>query len=305
MKPTTMRLLVVVTWLTACSAFGQNYTISTFAGSRLPIPNISGAQANLGFVHAVAANAVGDIFIVEESYPIVVRVDHITGLLSVVAGNGTSGFSGDNGPATSAQLSAPAGVAADSAGNLYIVDWNRIREVSNGVITTVVGNGTSGFGGGNWPAVSAQLNFPSGIAVDSTGNLYISDANRVRKVSNGVITTVAGMPVFGTGFSGDNGPATSAELSEPTGLAVDSAGNLYIADTGNNRIRKVSDGVITTVAGGGTGADNGPATDAALNLILPSSGVAVDAAGNLYIGEPDRIRKVSNGVITTVAGGGN
>ena len=306
MKLTKMRLLVVLAWLTACSAFGQNYTISTFAGSGLPILNIPGAQASLGFVHAVAANAAGDVFIIEESYPIVVRLDHITGILSLIAGNGTSGFSGENGPATSAQLSSPSGLAVDSAGNLYIADTGnrRIRKISNGVITTVAGNGTLGFSGDNGPAISAQLNFPFGVAVDSTGNLYISDANRIRKISNGVITTAAGISGFPGGFSGDNGPATSAQLSEPTGLAVDSAGNLYIADTGNNRIRKVSNGVITTVAGGGTGGDNGPATNAALNLILPSSGVAVDSAGNLYIGEPDRIRKVSNGVITTVAGGG-
>ena len=154
------------------------------------------------------------------------------GVITTVAGNGTAGFSGDNGPATSAQLNHPLGVAVDSAGNLYIADYwnNRIRKVSNGVITTVAGNGNAGFSGDNGPATSAQLNYPTGVAVDSAGNLYIADShnNRIRKVSNGMITTVAGNGT--SGFSGDNGPATSAQLYAPEGVAVDAAGNLYIAD---------------------------------------------------------------------------
>jgi uncharacterized protein (TIGR03437 family) len=243
----------------------------------------------------------------------VLRLDATTGILTPVAGNGTRGFSGDNGPATSAQLSGPSGFAVDSAGNLYIVDqFNyRVREVSSGVITTVAGNGTHGFSGDNGPATSAQLNFgnggyPNGIAVDSAGNLYIADSGnaRIRKVSNGVITTVAG--AGGYGSLGDNGPATSAYLNQPQGIAVDSAGNLYIADWQDNRIRKVANGVITTVAGNGTrgySGDNGLATTA--QLAYPQ-GVAVDSAGNLYIADTSnsRIRKVSNGVIATVAGDG-
>ncbi len=132
----------------------------------------------------------------------------------------------------------------DSAGNLYIADTdnNRIRKVSNGVITTVAGNGTQGFSGDNGPATSAQLYIPGGVAVDSAGNLYIADTynNRIRKVSNGVITTVAGNGTVG--FGGDNGPATSAQLNTPVAVAVDSAGNLYIADTNNNRIRLLTPG---------------------------------------------------------------
>jgi uncharacterized protein (TIGR03437 family) len=232
-----------------------------------------------------------------------------------VAGNGTPGLSGDNGPATSAQLLSSIGVAVDSAGNLYIADTgnNRIRKVSNAVITTVAGNGTHetpGLSGDNGPATSAQLNQPVGVAVDSAGNLFIADAlnNRIRKVSNGTITTVAGSGAYGIlqggAFSGDNGPATSAQLSYPEGVAVDSAGNAYIADTFNNRIRKVSNGIITTAAGGGSSlGDNGPATNAQLNQPI---GVAVDSVGNLYIADTvnQRIRKVSNGLITTVAGNG-
>jgi len=285
---------------------GQTYTISTFAGG--PPANIPGTSASLLTVAFVAADSAGNVFFATQDT--VMRLDATTGNLTPVAGNGTCCFSGDNGPATSAQLNGPAGVAVDSAGNLYIADQNnyRIRKVSNGVITTVAGNGTHGFSGDNGPATSAQLNlynggYPIGIAVDSAGNLYISDSGnlRIRKVSNGVITTVAGN---GTqGFSGDNGPATSAQLSAG-GVAVDSAGNLYIADTLNSRIRRVTNGVITTVAGNGTSGfsgDGGPATSAEL---ADPQGVAVDSAGNLYIADYARIRKVSNGVITTVAGNG-
>jgi sugar lactone lactonase YvrE len=237
----------------------------------------------------------------------VLRLDATTGVLTLVAGNGTYGFSGDNGPATNAQLNGPVGVTLDSAGDLYIADQgnNCIRKVSGGVITTVAGNGTLGFSGDNGPATNAQLNYPVGVAVDPAGNLYIADLEnfRIRKVSNGVITTVAGNGT--AGFSGDNGPATNAQLNYPAGVAVDPAGNLYIADLENFRIRKVSNGVITTVAGNGTGGfsgDNGPAVSARLDF----GGVAVDPAGNVYIADSgtSRIRKVSNGVIATVAGNG-
>ncbi len=265
--------------------------------------NIPGTSAGLGNVGGVAVDSAGNVFIVASDYNIVLRLDAKTGVLSLVAGTGTAGFSGDSGPATGARLDGPEGIAVDSAGNLYIADTynNRIREVSNGVIATVAGGGS--FLGDNGPATSAHLGNPNGVAVDSAGNLYIADTadSRIRKVSNEAISTVAGN---GTpGFSGDNGPATSAELDLPEGVAVDSAGNLYIADSINNRVRKVSNGVITTVAGNGTfglSGDKGPATSAELD---DPYGVAVDAAGNFYVTD-NGIRKVSNGVITTVAGNG-
>jgi uncharacterized protein (TIGR03437 family) len=304
-----MRLRTIVFLLTIlrCSAWGQTYTISTFAGGGLPV-NIPGTSASLGYdvPQSIAADRAGNVYFVDQNS--VLRLDATTGALTLVAGNGTAGFSGDNGPAASAQLANPGGIAVDSAGNLYIADgYNyRIRKVANGVITTVAGNGTPGFSGDNGPATSAQLDPGGGLAVDSAGSLFIAEFHnqRIRKVSSGVISTVAGS---GTqGFSGDNGPATSAQLNGPSGVAVDSAGNLYIADYLNVRIRKVSNGVITTVAGNGTqwfGGDNGPATSA--QLWYPS-GVAVDSAGNLYVADTfnHRIRKISNGVITTVAGGG-
>ena len=167
------------------------------------------------------------------------------------------GFSGDGGPATAAELNAPRGVAVDASGNLYIADAlnNRIRKVSSdGIITTVAGNGSLSYSGDGGLAADAQLSGPRGLAVDGAGNLFIADFdnNTVRKISaSGIITTVAGNGV--AGFSGDGGPATSAQLNGPWGVAVDRAGNLFIADSANNRVRRVSSsGDITTVAGNGS-----------------------------------------------------
>jgi uncharacterized protein (TIGR03437 family) len=298
-----MRLRTIVLLLTVlcCSAWGQTYTISTFAGGGLPV-NIPGTSASLGYdvPRYIAADHAGNVFFVDQNT--VLRLDATTGDLTLVAGNGSVGFSGDNGPATSAQLNNPHGVAVDSGGNLYIADYGnlRIRKVSGGVITTVAGGGSSDLGD-NGPATSAYLNEPVAVAVDSAGNLYLPDYNRVRKVSNGVITTVAG---GGSSGLGDNGPATSAQLYLPAAVAVDSAGNLYIADPVNYRVRKVSNGVITTAAGNGTqgfSGDNGLAASAQLS---GPTGIAVDSAGNLYIADSGDIRKVSNRVITTVAGNG-
>src|ERR1035437_9740468 len=220
------RSVLFLTTILCCSAWGQTYTISTFAGGSPA--NIPGTSASLLYAAFVAADPAGNMFFAFQNT--ILRLDATTGILTPVAGNGTRGFSGDNGPATSAQLSGPAGFAVDSAGNLYIVDqYNyRIRKVSNGVITTVAGNGTRVFSGDNGPATSAQLNlynsgYPIGIAVDSAGIVYIADSGnlRIRKVSNGVIATVTGNGTLGSG--GDNGPATSAQLNQPEGLAVDSA----------------------------------------------------------------------------------
>jgi uncharacterized protein (TIGR03437 family) len=262
-------------------------------------------SAQLNNPYGVAVDsASGNLYIADYLNHTIRKVSN--GVITTVAGTGTAGYSGDSGPATSAQLYRPQSVVLDSGGNLYIADSynNRIREISNGVITTVAGTGTAGYTGDSGPAASARLNRPEGVALDSAGNLYIADYNnyRVREVSNGVIATVAGSGVWG--YGGDNGPAIAAQLYLPTGVAVDSAGNLYIADRSNNRIREVSNGVIGTVAGGGLVlGDNGPATSA--QLYLPA-GVAVDSAGSLYIADSlnNLIRKVSNGVITTVAGNG-
>ena len=202
----------------------------------------------------IAVDPNGNAFIADAQENVVLRLDATTGVLTLVAGNGTTGYAGDNGAATAAQISQPEGVALDAAGNLYIADFgnNVVRKVSNGVITTVAGNGTKGYSGDGGPATSAQLSLPWGLAMDTAGNLYISGVapSVVRKISNGVITTIAGNAGEGPqGSDGDGGAATSALLQWPKGLAVDTAGSVYIADSLNGRIRKISGGVITTVVG--------------------------------------------------------
>ena len=227
-----------------------------------------------------------------------------------LAGGAAAEFAGDNGPAENASFVAPTRCTVDSVGNVYISDSanHRVRRISvDGTITTVAGNGTAGFSGDFGLATEASLNYPMGLAVDGGGNLFIAERNgaRVRMVSaNGIISTVAGN---GTpGFSGDEGPANAAQLSGPWGIALDSQCNLYIADTFNNRIRKVgADGIITTVAGSGFFgyfSDNIPATSIGASLSWPTD-VAVHSDGTIYIADyhSNRIRKVSpNGKIFTV-----
>jgi sugar lactone lactonase YvrE len=245
------------------------------------------------------------------------------GLISTLAGNRTPGYSGDGGAATSGELSGPFGVAVDASGNLFIADTDnsRIREVgTNGIITTVAGNGTPGYSGDGGAATNGELSYPYGVALDASGSLFVADLgnNGIRKVgTDGIITTVAGNGTFG--YSGDGGAATNAALSGPSGVAVDAIGNLFIADWENFRIRKVgTNGIIATVAGNGIAGysgDGGAATDAELDRPItfgpgaefppPPTGVAVDATGNLFIADLGnfRIRKVgTNGIITTVAG---
>src|ERR1019366_8977789 len=217
-----------------------------------------------------------------------VRKVATSGVITTVAGGGCCSL-GDGGPATSAQLSNPRSVKVD-AGNLYIADTSnaRIRVVSSaGIITTLAGNGTSGYSGDGGPAINAQLSIPIGLAVDGAGNLYIADTNnqRIRKVAtNGAITTVAG--TGSSGFSGDGGPATSAQVNCPDGVAADASGKLYIADTCNSRIRMVSStGTISTLAGTGNSGysgDGGPAIDAQLNS---PQDVIADANGTLYVSD--------------------
>ncbi|HEX4997503.1 MAG TPA: energy transducer TonB [Terriglobia bacterium] len=256
-----------------------------------------------------AVDAQGNIYIAENGR---VRKRGADGFSVHVAGSRTTGFSGDGGPATSAELGASVSLAVDRVGNLYIADhqYLRIRKVDvDGIIQTIAGNGTSGTGGDGGPATAAQFSSLGEIAVDSAENLYVADplSHRVRRITpNGTIDTFAGNGL--TGFSADRGPATAARVQAPEHLAVDAAGNLYIANTTYGRIHKVtSTGTILTVAGNGkTGfsGDGRPATEAQLNH---PTGIAVDGDGNLYIADSGnyRIRKVSpDGIIRTVAGSG-
>jgi DNA-binding beta-propeller fold protein YncE len=235
--------------------------------------------------------------------------------ISLVAGRGVAGYLGDGGPATLAQLNGPTGVAVDAAGGILVVDAsNRVRRIAYGTITTIAGSGVAGQvsqgvplpeDGG--PAIDAQMNDPIGIAIDHEGKILIADAlyHRIRQVTaDGTITTIAnnGIP----SFLGDGGPATAANLQYPTGVALDHDGNMFIADAGNHRIRRIDpDGTITTVAGtGGAGfaGDGGPATEAQLHK---PTGVAVSRKGELFIADEynHRIRRVGpHGRISTVAG---
>ena len=233
-----------------------------------------------------------------------------SGYISTIAGNGVAGFSGDGGPATAGEIHHNSCIWIDSSGNLYIADQqnNRVRKVTPyGIITTVAGDGAAGYSGDGGPATAAKLNYTQGVAADNTGNIYIADQhnNRVRKVSaTGIITTFAGN---GSGsFSGDGGPASAATVNQPAAVAVDNAGNVYICDQNNARIRKVDNaGIITTIAGGGSSlGDGGPATVARLNW---PCNLAIDNLGNVFIADfqANRIRKVSpTGIISTIAGTG-
>ncbi len=283
-------------------------TITTIAGNTSPGFSGDGGPATLATLRepiGIAIDSNGAVYFSDSSNDRVRKVSG--GIITTVVGNGATGFSGDGGPATSASLAFPEGVAVDPTGNIYIGDAQnqRIRMVSKGIITTIGGNGQFKFSGDGGPAVSASVQSPASVAVDSAGNLYIADTgnNRIRKVSSGIISTVAGSVA---GFAGDGSLATSAALYGPHGVAVDSSGNVYVADTYNSRVRKISNGIITTIAGTGTpgsSGDGGLATNA--QLTSPVS-VAVDSTGNIFISDSDenRIRKVSNGIISTVAGNG-
>jgi uncharacterized protein (TIGR03437 family) len=287
-------------------------SIATIAGTGMAGSsgdNGAGVTAQLSFPRDVAVDVNGNIYIADTNN---MRVRRVTpqGIISTVAGTGAFGFQGDEGPAASAALAAPRGVAVDAVGTLYIADTlnHRIRKVtSDGRITTLAGGNTPGFAGDSGTGQFARLNTPSSVAVDGQGNVYVADTgnHRIRRISSqGIITTIAGGPT--NGFSGDNGPAAAALLNAPQSVAVDAAGNVYIADTDNQRIRRINtQGIITTVAGSDPAAGDGGLAVAA-RLLLPS-GIAADSAGNIYIADSgnNRVRRVNpQGVVSTVAGNG-
>ncbi len=258
-------------------------------------------SARLVDPRGVAVDAAGNLYIADAAGARVLRVDHATGILTDVAGNGTSsgGGIGDGGPATSASLQYPTGVAVDAAGNLYIADSDRIRKVdaATGIINTIAGGGYAGPG----TALGAEI-YPYKVSVDSSGNLYTANGAEAFKIdqSTGLISIVAGSGYYG--YGGDGGPATQAALSEPESVAVDPSGNLDIADTENYRIRQVgaSTGFISTIAGTGAygfSGDGGPSVNAELSLPLD---VAVDSSGNIYVADfgNGRIREITPSVST-------
>ena len=267
-------------------------------------------SAEINTTDGFAIDASGNMYISDYTDNRIRKVS-ASGTISTFAGTGTSGFSGDGGAATSANLHAPAGIDIDASGNVYFADGsnNRIRKVTpSGIISTFAGTGASGFGGDGGPATAAVFQNPYSLKFDVSGNLYIGDgSNRIRKINtSGIISTIAGT---GTGgFTGDGGAATAAELYAVANMIFDAAGNLYFADEANSRIRKITTaGIINTVAGNGTSGysgDGGAATSAEL---MQPSGVVLDGTGNLYIADQgnNRVRMVNaSGIISTYAGNG-
>lgn len=307
-------------------------TIITVAGGAAGQNQGNGNQFNVcaqnkiigGFGGYSYLNSCGEIFAVS-----------LNGQVTPVVGTGVTGYSGDGGPATNAQIASGASGFLDSTGNLYIADAgnDRIRVVNMqstpitvqgvtiapGTIQTVAGNGTAGYNSDNIPATSAELNLPSSVVVNSAGNIFIADEDnyRIREVSAGVITTIAGTGT--SGYAGDNGPATSAEINLVTSLALDSSGNIYLADSGNQRVRVInrqtsfiviqtvgiSAGGIATIAGNGT-ASYTTGTVAISSPLNNPVGVFVDTSNNVFISDEnnERVREVSSGTISTVAGNG-
>jgi sugar lactone lactonase YvrE len=285
---------------------GNGYGAGTYGGG-FSGDGGQATSAELNFPTGIALDAEGNLYIADEVNYCVRKVN-TSGIITTVAGNGTLGFNGDGGQATAAELGGPAGIAIDAMGNIYIADNNngRIRKVTtNGIIATIAGNGNGGYTGDGGQATNAELDEPYYILLDAIGNLYISDTwnNVVRKVNTlGVITTIAGngykAGTLSGGYSGDGGQATAAELSHPEGLVVDAIGNIYISDYSNQRIRMVNtSGIITTIAGSGAAGYNGDGIPATTAYLQSPVGVAFDASGNLYIADSDnnRIRKVTIG----------
>jgi len=327
------------------------YRIQTVAGSSNIGDGGPAISAQITNIQGIALDSSGNLYLADTDDARVRKVA-VNGSITTIAGTGAAGFSGDGGPATSAQIDLPYGLAVDALGAVYVADLgnNRVRRIGpDGTITTVAGTGNNNSAGDGGPATLASLMSPRNLAVDSAGNLYISEfgGHRVRKVAaNGTITTVAGTGV--AGFSGDNGPPAQAQLAYPAGLTFDSGGSLYIADSGNNRVRRLMAGLIATVVGAGASAlvtpsavavdasgrifvadfepivhylssnatwtpfagtgvagfsgDGGPST---LAQLTQPRDLAADAAGNVYLADGVRVRKVkASGYIQTVAGDG-
>src|SRR5208283_3857562 len=313
---------------------GTNGAINTVAGNGYqtngnPGDTLLASESTLALPEDVFVDSSGNVFIADTGDAEVREITASTGVINVVAGacNITSsststntgescsiGYAGDGGLANQAGLVETTAAVVDSAGNVYIAEPTdgRIREVSTIKskvdINTIVGNGTLGFSGDGAAANAAELNRPTGVAVDGSGNIYIADSlnNRIRVAqAGGSIKTFAGNG--GYSYSGDGGVATGAQMNSPHAVVADGAGNYYIADAGNNVVRKVSaNGVITTFAGNGTAGSSGDGSAATSAELSGPQGLALDGAGNLYIADTgnSRVREVSGGTITTVAGNG-
>jgi sugar lactone lactonase YvrE len=297
-----------------CSVRAGAQVIYTMAGNGTAAFTADGVAATASGLNepaGVAVDAAGNVYIADQMNNRVRKVNP-AGIISTIGGTGVIGYTGDGGPATNAKIYAPRAITTDAAGNVFFSDYGNtvIRKISTtGIITTVAGNGFAGFSGDGAAATNARLNYAWGVAVDGSGNLYIADQlnNCIRKVTAaGIISTIAGTGV--PGFMGDGGPAVTARLNNPTGIAVNAAGTVYIADYANNKVRKITTaGIISTIAGVGLPAfgyagDGGPAT--AAHLYYPMT-LAVDVPGNVYLCDRNNncVRKIGlTGIINTIAG---
>ena len=296
--------------------------ITTYAGTDSAGYSGDGGQADSAMLYSpagIALDAAGNLFIADYYNNVVRRIDVSSGTITTIAGNDTAGYSGDGGAATNARLHYPYGVAVNAAGYIFIADAgnNVIREVTpSGFIQTVAGSGygagrglgAGAYSGDGGPALAAGLDFPTGVATDFLGNLYIADAgnNAIRKVGlSDSISTYVGNGYMN--YSGDGGAATAAGLNFPSGIAVDGAGNVYIADQGNNAVRKVdATGKIHTIAGNGTAGYAGDGHPATASLLSAPQGVAVDGSGLIYIADAGNnvVRIVGNYTVNAVSGQG-
>ena len=287
-------------------------TVSTVAGTGAQATTGDGgaaASATLNSPSSIAFDAAGDLYVCEAGGANV-RMINTSGTITSPIGSSVGGFSGDGGPASAAKLNSTRGIAIAPDGTIYVADSanNRIRAVSGGVISTIAGTGAAAFAGDGGPATAAALNQPRGLAVAPDGSLYVADAGNhaVRRIAtNGTITTVAGTGTAGD--SGDGGPATAAAMQSPFAVAFGAAGTFYVVDRDAHRVRKITGGVITTVAGTGTpgaAGTGGAATSAQLN---GPSDVVLDAAGALYIADSSNARVVKvdpTGLLRVIAGTG-